>query len=55
MYTECLSVADDSLFNEFKTKTEICNATKEVQLSGSTVTVRVDYIRMSDDIEQQPR
>jgi hypothetical protein len=30
--TKYLFVADDSLFNEFKTKIEICNATKEVQL-----------------------
>jgi hypothetical protein len=43
-------VADDSLFNEFKTKIEICNATKEVQLFWNTVTVRVEY--MWDDNEQ---
>jgi hypothetical protein len=50
---ECLVVAGDSLFNEFKYKTEICNAIKEVQLSRSTVTRRVEC--MSDDNEQQMR
>jgi hypothetical protein len=50
---ECLVVAGDSLFNKFKNKTEICNAIKEVQLSRSTVTRRVEC--MSDDNEQQMR
>jgi hypothetical protein len=50
---ECLVVAGDSLFNEFKNKTEISNASKEVQLSQSTITRRVEC--MSDDIEQQLR
>jgi hypothetical protein len=50
---ECLVVAGDSIFNEFKNKTEICNAIKEVQLSRSTVTRRVEC--MSDDTEQQMR
>jgi hypothetical protein len=50
---ECLVVAGDSLFNEFKNKTEICNAIKGVQLSRSTVTRRVEC--MSDDTEQQIR
>jgi hypothetical protein len=30
---ECLSVAGESSFNEFKTKTEICNVIKYVPLS----------------------
>jgi len=47
---ECLVVAGNSLFNEFKNKTEICNAVKEVQLSQSTITRRVEC--MSDDNEQ---
>jgi hypothetical protein len=38
---ECLVVAGDSLFIEFKNKTEICNAIKEVQLSQSIITRRV--------------
>jgi hypothetical protein len=50
---ECLVVAGDSLFNEFKNETEICNAIKEVQLSQSTVTRSVEC--MSDGIEQQKR
>jgi hypothetical protein len=50
---ECLVVAVDSLFNEFKNKTEICNAIKEVQLARSSVTRRMEY--MSDDTEQQMR
>jgi hypothetical protein len=50
---ECLVVAGDLLFNEFKNKTALCSAIKEVQLSRSTVTRRVEY--MSDDIEQQMR
>jgi hypothetical protein len=53
MIKECLVVAGNSLCNEFKNKTEICNAIKEVQLSQSTVTRRVEY--MSDDSEQQMR
>jgi hypothetical protein len=43
-------VAGNSSFNEFKSKTEICNAIKEVQLSRSTVTRREEC--MSDDNEQ---
>jgi hypothetical protein len=50
---ECLVVAGDSLFNEFKNKTGMCNAIKEVQLSRNTVTRRVEC--MSDDAEQQMR
>jgi hypothetical protein len=50
---KCLDVASDSLFNEFKNKTEICNAIKGVQLSRSTVTRIVEC--MSDDNEQQMR
>jgi hypothetical protein len=50
---ECLVVAGDSLFNDFKNKTKICNAIKEVQLSRRTVTRRVEC--MSNDTEQQMR
>jgi hypothetical protein len=50
---ECLVVAGELLFNEFKNKTEIYNANKEVQLSRSTVTRRLEC--MSDDIEQKMR
>jgi hypothetical protein len=32
---ECFDVADDSLFNGLRNKTEICDAIKEVQLSPS--------------------
>jgi hypothetical protein len=39
---ECLVVVNDSLFNEFKNETEMCNAIKEVQLSRSIVTRRVE-------------
>jgi hypothetical protein len=47
---ECFVVAGDSLFNEFKNKTEICIAIKEVQLLQSTITRRVEC--MYDDNEQ---
>jgi hypothetical protein len=47
---ECLIVTGNSLFNEFKNKTEICDAVKEVQLSRSTITRRVE--NMSDNTEQ---
>jgi hypothetical protein len=47
---ECLVVAGNSLFNEFKNKTEICNVVKDIQLSQSTITRRVEC--MSDDNEQ---
>jgi hypothetical protein len=50
---QSLVVAGDSLFNEFKNKIETCNAIKDVQLFGSTLTRGVEY--MPDDIEQQMR
>jgi hypothetical protein len=50
---ECLVVAGDSLFNEFKNKTKVCNPIMEFQLSQSTITRSVEY--MSDDTEQQLR
>jgi hypothetical protein len=50
---ECLVVAGNSLLNEFKNKTEMCNTNKEVQLSRSTVTRRLEC--MSDNTEQQMR
>jgi ACT domain-containing protein len=46
-------VAGESLFSEFKNKAQIYNAIKEVQLSRSTVTKRVEC--KSGDIEQQLR
>jgi hypothetical protein len=45
------SLTVNSLFNEFKNKTEICNAITEVKLSQGAVTKRV-YC-MSNDNEQQ--
>jgi hypothetical protein len=48
-----LVVAGDSLFDEFKNRTEICNATKEVQLSRNTITRRGECT--SDDNEQKLR
>jgi hypothetical protein len=50
---ECLDVAGSSFFNEFKSKTELCNAVMEVQVSQSTVTGDVEC--MSHETEQQPR